>query len=115
MSFKTKCVKIQIKPGSLDRVREWAREINSRQDEAIATLRDESIIVETAFLERSELGDFLIYYMKAESFEQADKAVNSSNHRIDEFHRRFKKDTWLNRTELEMLVDLNRIHEAGSK
>jgi Family of unknown function (DUF6176) len=59
-------------------VREWAYEIISRRDKAIQTLRDESIIVESAFQERSEQCDFLIYYMKARSFEQADMAVNLS-------------------------------------
>ena len=112
MSLETKCMKIQLKPGSLDRVRQWAREINSRRDEAVATLRDEGIIVESAFLGNSDQGDFLIYYIKAKSFEQADAAANSSNHPIDEFHQQFKRDTWLNRTELEMLVDLDRLQEV---
>jgi hypothetical protein len=51
--METSCVKIRLKPGSLDRVREWAKTLNeTRRDEALATLRDETVVLEAAFLDR---------------------------------------------------------------
>jgi Family of unknown function (DUF6176) len=103
---ETRCVKILLKPGSVERVQEWAAELNRRQEEALATLRDEGVYVESVFLDRTEAGDFLIYYMKAESFEQASAVVQHSPHAIDAFHQQFKRDTWVSGRRLELLVDL---------
>ena len=70
MNYETRCVKIKLKPNSLEKVREWAQTINERKDEALATLRDEGVILETVFLDQNSEGDFLIYVMKAGNFEQ---------------------------------------------
>ena len=110
--LQTRCWKIKLKPGAVERAREWARTINSRTDEALETLRDEGVIVESVFLERTEQGDFLIGFMKAESFDQAAEAVSKTVHAIDEYHRKFKQEAWGERTELELLVDLDRILEV---
>ncbi len=111
MTYETRCWKIKIKSGSIDRVREWAQTINERRNEALATLRDETVIIESIFLDRTENADYLIAVMRAESFEKSGEAVRTSAHEIDEYHRQFKRDTWEERTELELLVDLERISE----
>jgi hypothetical protein len=105
--METKCVKIRLKPGSLDRVRAWAAEINRRSDEALATLRDEGVVIESAFLDSTGEGDFLIYYMRAENFDRARKVVSQSTHPIDAFHKEFKEDCWDERKRLELLIDLS--------
>ena len=89
MAYQTRCNRIRLRPESLDRVREWAAELNRRTDEALATLRDENVVVESVFLERTPEGDFLIYYGKAESFANARDAVQRSQHSIDAYHRKF--------------------------
>lgn len=106
MNYETRCAKIKLKPGSIEKVREWAKTLNERRDEAIATLRDESVILETIFLDQTNEGDFLIYVMKAESFEKAREAVQKSTHEIDAYHQNFKRETWAERKQLELLVDL---------
>ncbi len=112
MPYQTQCVKIQLKPNSLERVREWATTLNeSRRAEALATLRDETVVFEAAFLDRTDEADFLIYVMKAESFEKSKEAVATSTHEIDRYHKAFERDTWTNREQLELLVDLDRISE----
>ena len=105
--MKTRCGKIELKPGSLERVREWALEINNRSDEALATLVDEGVVIESVFLDETEHGDFLIYYMRAIDFEQSSAVVRKSTHSIDAFHRQFQKDCWAGRKPLEKLVDLD--------
>lgn len=87
-------------------MREWAKTLNERRAEAVATLRDECVILETIFLDRTDEGDFLIYVMKAESFEKAREAVQKSAHEIDVYHQNFKRETWAERKQLELLVDL---------
>ena len=109
--METRCFRIKLKPDSIGRVREWARTINERRHEALETLRDETVVLESMFLDRTEQGDFLIGYMKAESFQKAGATVQKSVHAIDEYHRKFKQDTWEERVELELLIDLDRIWE----
>src|SRR2546421_4972402 len=112
MMFETKCGKVKLKPGSLLRVRAWAEELKNRREEALETMRDEGVVVESAFLDRTSEGDFLIYYMKAESFEQAAAVVKHSLHAIDAYHQAFKQETTESNTPLELLVDLDRILEV---
>lgn len=111
MSYETRCIKIKLKPNSLEKVREWTKTINERKDEALATLRDENVILETVFLDQTSEGDFLIYVMKAESFEKVKETFEKSVHPIDEYHRNFMHEIYQSREKLEMLVDLDRIPE----
>jgi hypothetical protein len=116
MRYETQCVKIKLKPGSLERVREWAKTLNeTRRDEALATLRDETVIIEAAFLDNTPEGDYLVIFMKAESFEKSRRAVVASTHDIDRYHQQFKKDTWESGKQLELLVDLERITEVSGQ
>jgi hypothetical protein len=109
------CSRIKLKPNSLDKVRKWAAEITRRQDEALATLRDESIFIESFFLERATDGDYLIAYIRAESLEQSQEVVAKSTHAIDAYHKAFKKECWESGERLELLVDLNRVGEWKTK
>lgn len=111
--METRCIKIMLKPDSLARVREWAATINSRMDEALATLRDEGVVIESVFLDSASDGEFLIYYMKAESFEKATEVVQKSVHALDEYHQKFMRETCVEGHKLELLVDLDRITEQG--
>jgi arabinogalactan endo-1,4-beta-galactosidase len=111
MKHETRCVKIKLKPNSIEKVRTWAKTINERKDEALATLRDEGVVLETVFLDRTTEGDFLICLMRAENFERAKKAVQKSVHAIDEYHQNFKKECWMDDKKLEMLIDLDRFSE----
>ncbi len=111
MTYETRCIKIKLKPNSLEKVREWARTINKRKDEALATLLDENVILETVFLDETSEGDFLIYFMKAENFEKVKEVFERSVHEIDEYHRNFMSETYEKREDLEMLIDLDRTSE----
>lgn len=111
MNCETRCIKIRLKPNSIEKVRQWARALNQRKTEALATLRDESVILESVFLDQTDEGDFLIYLMKAENFARARQAAEKSTHSIDEFHQNFKRETWADGKRLELLVDLDRTGE----
>lgn len=104
--MKTRCTKIKLKRGCVEHARAWAAEINGRSDEALATLRDEGVVMEAAFLDQTSEGDFLIYFMRAEDFDQAGTRAKSSGHAIDAFHKQFQGDCWEDGTKLERLIDL---------
>jgi hypothetical protein len=108
---ETSCAKVHLKPGSLDRVRAWAAELNRRGDEVLATLRDEQVVVESVFLDQTSDGDFLIYYMKAQDLEDASQTARQSEHDIDAYHGQFKRDTWESQKPLELLIDFENFTE----
>jgi hypothetical protein len=98
---------MKLKPGMIQRAREWAAEINSRTDEALAVLRRETVMIECAFLDSHEGGDFLIYFMKAKNFDAAVPAEAVSDATISAFHRKFKTEAWESRSRLPCLIDLD--------
>ena len=107
--METICVKVKLKPGSLDQVHKWADELRSRADEVLETLRDEGVAVESVFLDSNEQGDFIVYYMKARSLSAAGEAAERSSHPIDAYHEQFKSQTWDSRSSLELLVDFENL------
>ena len=98
-------MRVQLKPGSLGRVREWAAELNARRDEVLATLRDEGVRIESVFLD----GDTLVYYMRADSLERAREVYARSTHAIDAYHQRFKDETFDAQHALELLIDFENL------
>ena len=100
---------IKLKKDSGDRVSEWASTINARKDEALATLRDEGVDIESWFLFSLNGDDYLLSYIRSENIERAQRVANESLREIDAYHRQFKRDTWVRGavTELPLLVDLS--------
>ena len=105
---EVRCARIRLKPGSLPRVREWAAELERRRDEVLATLVDETVRVESVFLESGEGGDFLVYYMRVDDVDADRAAVARSTHAIDAYHRAFMNAVVASREHLELLVDFHR-------
>ena len=97
---------IELKPNSLERVEAWAQTINERIDEAVATLKDEGVQLESWFHLSLDGKDYLLSYMRTDSLVKAQDTVKNSTHTIDEYHQQFKKDTWLSGTRARLLVDL---------
>jgi hypothetical protein len=103
-----------LKPGSLDRVRQCAAEANeNRREEALATLGDETVIIEAYFLESTLDGDSLTAFMKAAGFDKARSAVETSTHQIDRHHQMFERDTWEKVNQLELLEELDRVDKLA--
>ncbi|MFJ4289364.1 DUF6176 family protein [Cupriavidus sp. NPDC089707] len=100
------CARIRLTPESLARVREWAAHISTHGAEALGTLRAEGVSIESVFLDTAPDGDYLVYYMRAASEEQAAEVARHSVAEIDRYHQQFKRDTWAEVRRLELLVDL---------
>jgi len=92
-------------------VREWAAALTRRREEVMATLRDETVRVESAFLESGPNGDFLVYYMRVDDGEADRRAFERSTHAIDAYHRAFMEEVIESRESLELLVDFDRSRE----
>jgi len=97
---------IELKPNSMEQVEEWATTINNRIDEAIETLKDEGVEIESWFHLSLDGKDYLLSYMRADSLKKAQDTVKDSKHDIDAYHQQFKKDTWVGGTKARLLVDL---------
>ncbi|MFT3757974.1 DUF6176 family protein [Thauera sp.] len=102
------CAKVWLKPGSEARVREWTSYINAHRNEALQTLQEEGVSIESVFFDATSDGPCLIYYMRSASEEQAIAIARKSTHAIDAYHKAFKSETWLKVERMELLVDLCR-------
>ena len=105
--METRCVRVRIRQGSLDAVHEWARTINGRREEAVATLRNELVRIESVFLETAADGNFLIYYMRGIDLSTSQKVARASEHPIDAYHQNFMRAHTEGGEILELLVDLD--------
>ena len=76
-------IRYRLEPGGAERVREWATEVRSRRSEAIETLQHGGVVSEAAFLESHPDGDYVCFYVEAESLDRAREAFESSPYEID--------------------------------
>lgn len=107
--METICIRTKLKKGSLDDVRKWFQTLRERPDEVLQSLKDEGVIVESAFLDKQDNDYYLIYYMKAENLSQARDLAMKSTLAIDKYHKECFKNFCEDRIELEQLIDFNRI------
>jgi len=104
---QVQCVRMRLKPGSLERVREWQQELNHRRSEVMETLRDEQVFIESVFLEHADGQDYLIYYMRGLDLEKSRAVARASVHTIDAYHQAFMKAVRApdGHSKLECLID----------
>lgn len=65
--------------------------------------------LEAAFLDHVGEEHYLIYFIKEESTKKSVQVSSQSMHPINERHREYKKNCWEGKTDLEPLLDLDRI------
>ena len=105
--MKVICTRIELKPNSLPAVRAWAREVTTRSNEVLETLRAEGVTVESVFLDRVGDTDYLVYYMRARDLEHAFAVGPKLKLPIQEYHNQFKRETWERVSQLECLADFS--------
>ncbi|GAA0248872.1 DUF6176 family protein [Haladaptatus pallidirubidus] len=106
-------IKQKIRPGKTERLKEWSEEVRAQKDEAIVTLQNEGMHAESAFIERTDEGDFLVYYMKAENNHEVYESFENSTHEIDREHENVMRETPENVEdvgEYELLYHLDNPH-----
>lgn len=100
------CARIRLKQGMLPRVRQWASYMAAHHDESRQRLAAEGVSLESVFLDISTAGDFLVYYMRAASQEDAHRAAAQSAAELDLYHKVFQREAWGAAQRLELLLDL---------
>ena len=77
-------VKLKSDCGGL--VEEWRSTLEARREEALQTLREEGVSVESWF--QVEIADepYLLWYMRAESIQRVWEVAEQSKHDIDAYH-----------------------------
>jgi|SRR5579862_1908492 len=91
---QSECIKVRLKPGMTDKFVEWARQVSSRMDEAKRDMREQGVLAEHIFLERSSDGDFAIVYWSVEDLAKARSAFQSSTRKIDLEMMEIVDSTW---------------------
>jgi hypothetical protein len=64
---------------------DWAKKLKIREDEVISTLKNEHVLSESCFI--SDDGEYVYYFMEAESMDKAKEASKHSTFAIDKEHR----------------------------
>ncbi|MET0540457.1 MAG: DUF6176 family protein [Variovorax sp.] len=105
------CARIRLKNGAVPRVREWAAHMAAHRADALQRLVAEGVSIESVFLDISTDGEFLVYYMRAASQEEAHRVAAQSAAELDRYHKDFQRQAWGAAQKLELLLDLRR--DAG--
>lgn len=103
----TVCALIKLKKETKKQVQAWAKYMMENKEEALESLKNESVLIESVFYHEIDNTPYLIYYMKADDMQQAKQVAKQSTLAVDAYHKQFKKDCWEQVTETELLLDLN--------
>jgi hypothetical protein len=97
-----------MKSGMTDRFVEWAKQVPNRIDEFGICMKEQGILAEHIFLERSSDGDFIIFYWKAEDMAKARTTFQNSKRKIDLEMIAMMDSTWdrSNVSRLEPVMEL---------
>ena len=81
--METQCVRIPLCAGETERFLDWIRSIQNRKTEMLEAMRAEGVSFEFIFLEKSDGGDSVVFYMQAGSLADAQRAFAESTLAID--------------------------------
>lgn len=107
--METICIKSKLKKDSIHQVRKWFDTLKERIVETKESLKNEGIVVESAFLDKCGEDYFIIYYLKAEDIQRAYDVFEKSTLAIDDYYKKCWKTYCEGREVLEELIDIDRI------
>lgn len=96
----------RVKPGKVDKLRAWMRELTDRRDEVVESFGHEGVRHEMAWLLEDAQGYILAYAIEAEDLDAAREAYGESTLPIDLQHRKVLRDVLGERVEPELLYDI---------
>ncbi|MBL8985011.1 MAG: hypothetical protein JNJ80_01985 [Gemmatimonadetes bacterium] len=106
MADQVQCLRIKLRPGTTDRMVSFLRGLRDRPAEVQASLALEGMTRESLFLERTEQGDYLVFYSRAVDLARAAAAFQTSQLPLDQETMRLIAETWESAVPLELIVDL---------
>lgn len=97
----------RIEDGKVDRLRDWFDELDDRREEVVATLRNERMFTESAFVGDGpdEDATYIYVFLEADDLDAARQATDESDFEIDDEHRAVIDDVLVEGggTEFELL------------
>lgn len=87
-------VRIKIRRSAKGNITTWQKELASREEEVIQSLRNEGVWSESYFREMVEDDTYLVGFMKGKDISKSARIARRSKLPIDKFHRKFKKDSF---------------------
>lgn len=112
--MEVQCLKVKLKEGTTDYVINWFKELYSRMDLVYDALINETMVVESMFLERGADADYLIFYTRAESLQKANEMMLKSTNPVDQEALAMMQKTWDSGQALELLFDADRIEKINN-
>ena len=108
--MELQCLKIKLKEGTLERVKEWCANFQNHPDIGYV-LDKETIRIETLLLDNQEDGDYLIFYMRADSLQNANDFLIKEQHPLNDLSKQFMQECWdlENIKVLEPVLDLENL------
>ena len=106
--METQCLKIKLKDGKKEQVRKWCATF-ANHPELDEVLEQETVIVESLFLDEQEDGDYLFFYLKAESLRKANEFLTTVKHPLNDLSQAFMHECWdMDRVKkLELTLDVH--------
>ena len=103
-----KAVLIRLKPDTATQVADWQARILQLKEQAIESIRNEGIEVESWFQVIIANEQYLLAYIRTADIARAQAIGAQSTLEVDAVHRQFKLDTWdpSCMIDCELLVDL---------
>jgi hypothetical protein len=103
---EVQCLRIKLRRGTTDRMAGFLRGLGQRREEVQASLEAEGILEEMLFLDRTETGDYLVFFTRARDLQAAAAAFQSSQLPLDAQTRALIAEAWESVRPLELLADL---------
>lgn len=91
---ESSCMRIRLKAVMTDKLVSWAKQLPNRMEEVAVAMKEQGIIAEHIFLERSMDGDSIIFYVKAEDLARTRDVFRSSVRAIDREMMEICDATW---------------------
>lgn len=100
---------IKLKPNSADKVSEWKANVDRLHSEALQSIENEGVSVESWFEAEIDGEHYLLAYVRCDDLKKAQQAGQESKLEIDQVHFDFMRETWVkgSAVKFKLLVDLD--------
>ncbi len=107
--MQVQCLKIKLKQEKAQLFLDWVKSLNGRLDQVRKALEDETMVVESIFLDEVNGEKYIFFYTRAKDLLKASQVVQASTNTVDVEALTLIAQTWEQAQVLEVLFDLDLI------